>query len=227
MAPKDPTLPDAHRSGFPNVRRALESWLDNDVPAPEELETLRQILNAAPDETPPPHLLLQLRKNVARTPQQRRLPRWFAFAWGAVLTLACLLVLWGIWRPSVTLQWQTSGNHDAWQSFQVYRAPLGTEDYHLIATLPVRVTRPQAVYSYTDRSALPGVDYAYRVEGLNDTGSVAVSQVMVYRGMDTLLQVGSLVLFSLSLGLLGVSLLPHGLPGHPREPQNEQVHTRR
>lgn len=182
------------------------------LPDAAHLEALRRALESEA-AAPPPTLLQNLRDRVLRTPQLRRLPRWVIFGWGAVLVLACLLILWSIWRPAVTLEWQAPGS--GWQAFRVYRAPAGTENYHLVAELPVTVSPPDAVYTFADRSAIPGVDYAYRVEGVKASGTLGLSEPVIHQGTDTLLQVGALVLFSLSLGLLGVSLLPRGIPGRP------------
>ncbi len=157
---------------------------------------------------PPGRVLARLRAEARSRPQQRPLPWWWQAAWGTVLTVAVSLILWGVWLPGAALQWQASGN--AWQTFRIYRAPVGTGDFSLVAEIPAEHSgRP---YLFRDTFVWPGVSYVYRVEGITRQGRIALSRTVVHPGRSSLVQAGSILLFGLGLGLLGVAFLPQGIP---------------
>ncbi|HEB64543.1 MAG TPA: hypothetical protein ENJ02_03265 [Chloroflexi bacterium] len=168
----------------------------------------REAVQSQPQARPPVRVLARLRAEVRSVPQQRPLPWWWQAAWGLLLTAAVSLLLWGVWFPGATLQWQAPG--EAWTSFRIYRAPAGTSDFSLLAELPVE--QRGDVYRYRDASSWPGVSYTYRVEGVTAQGRTALSQTVTHEGRGSLVQAGSILLFSLGLGLLGVAFLPRGMP---------------
>ncbi len=169
---------------------------------------LRDALQRQPQVQPPARVLARLRAEVRAVPQQRPMPWWWQAAWGLLLTAAVSLLLWGVWLPGATLQWQAPG--EAWTSFRIYRAPAGTNDFSLVAELPVAQTGD--VYRYQDALPWPGVSYTYRVEGVTAEGRTALSQTVTHEGRESLVQAGSILLFGLGLGLLGVAFLPRGIP---------------
>ena len=173
----------------------------------------REAVQSQPQARPPARVLARLRAEVRSVPQQRPLPWWWQAAWGLLLTAAVSLLLWGVWFPGATLQWQAPG--EAWTAFRIYRAPAGTEDFSLLAELPVE--QRGEVYRYRDASPWPGVSYTYRVEGVTAQGYTVLSQTVTHEGRESLIQAGSILLFGLGLGLLGIAFLPRGIPARRLE----------
>ncbi len=196
-------------------RARVEAWLEATPQAGRDarrLRAVRQAVSGQPQAQPPARIQARVRAQAAVTPQLRPLPRWLQAAWSLTLALACALILWGAWQPGVVLQWQAPGG--AWTAFRVYRAPAGGAEFTLLDELPVR--QDAAAYRYTDSRLFPGEEYVYRVEGVTAAGNVVLSETVRGDGAEVLPQVVSIALFSLGLGLLGMLMLPGGVPAARR-----------
>jgi hypothetical protein len=74
--------------------------------------------------------------------------------------------------------------------FRVYRAEVDageaaeTAQFELLDELPASEQARQ--YTFTDFRLLPGQNYVYRVEGLNEAGQPAASQTISGQGIDAL-----------------------------------------
>ena len=192
------------------TRARVETWLrahPEEAARLRRLHALKQVVQAEPQPAPPGDVLPSLRARVRRAPQLRPVPRWLQVLWGMALALACALLLWGAWHPGIRLQWRASG--EAWTAFRVYRAPAGTTDFRLLAELPV--SDSATVYRYTDSRVWPGKDYVYRVEAVTARGNVVLSDVVQGNSGVFATQAGSILLFSLGVGLLGWLFLPQGV----------------
>jgi hypothetical protein len=62
------------------------------------------------------------------------------------------------------------------QSFKVYRAQLGSEDYQVIRE--IAASPGIQTYQFVDGWMLPGTAYAYRVEGIGQEGPLAFSKIV-------------------------------------------------
>jgi hypothetical protein len=86
------------------------------------------------------------------------------------------------------LQWSVEG--EGAQGFHVYRATVEpgrtaeASDFVLLDEVPVRSGKE--AYSFTDVRLLPGQEYVYRVEVLNQQGWPAASQTVTGRSADAL-----------------------------------------
>ena len=89
-----------------------------------------------------------------------------------------------------------------------YRAPINPESsapsqpFRLLDELQADETA--AAYQFTDWLPLPGQNYVYRVEALDQSGQPTASQSVVGRGLDAL--AGQLLMLA-ALGLLLVSMV--------------------
>ena len=190
---------------------AVEKALKQDPEARTELESWQMLQSVVTDQTSlePNRMLRQkILANVRVRTRQGRL----AYArsstvlnlmMGAGLTIAFLLLLWGTIRPGIILQWSVSGG--PLTSFEIYRAPLGSQDYQLVRS--VTAQSDQVDYTYVDSFLVPGRTYVYRVEGLGSGGSATISQSITSDSKDVLL--GQLVILfaSLSMGISAVMLV--------------------
>ena len=102
-------------------------------------------------------------------------------------------------QPGVALQWTVEG--DGVAAFKVYRAERGTQQFVQLAEIPVQTD--SARYRYVDGRLWPGRAYVYRVEGVGQSGEIAVSRAITSGPLAAL--PGQLAILFTSL-VLGFSL---------------------
>jgi hypothetical protein len=174
-------------------RLVLKLWLDRDPAAREQLgqfEALRQEMRRQPQEQPSAEVFLKIQATIAEEAQLARAPRRLIVIWAAVIViaLATLLLIWQALPPGISLEWSVEGQLPT--AFRVYRAPI-TQDspapsrpFTLLDELQANETA--AAYQFTDWLPLPGQDYVYRVEALDQSGQPTASQTVIGRGIDAL-----------------------------------------
>ena len=91
------------------------------------------------------------------------------------LSMVILVLLWTIIRPGITLHWSTLGYQVT--TFRIYRSEIHIKEYQLIDELPVDSATSE--YAYVDLFIWPFEDYIYYVEGMDKTGSMGSSQVII------------------------------------------------
>ncbi len=98
------------------------------------------------------------------------------------------MLVWQAVPPGISLEWSVEGALP--QAFRVYRAPVSADS--LAPSQPftlldeLQANEAAAAYQFTDRLPLPGQDYVYRVEALDQTGDPVASQVILSRWVDAL-----------------------------------------
>jgi len=174
-------------------RLLLKLWLDSDAAAREQLgqiEALRQEIRRQPQELPSAEVFLKIQSAIAEEAQLAQAPRRPIVVWAAVVVtaLAALLLVWQALPPGISLEWSVQGQLPT--AFRIYRAPI-TQDspapnrpFTLLDELQANKT--EAAYQFTDWLPLPGQDYVYRVEALDQLGQPTASQMVIGRGVDVL-----------------------------------------
>jgi len=120
--------------------------------------------------TPPSFVRALVLDEISKTPLRSFRHQWA----GAVLGLIILAILWGIVQPGIVLQW-TWENGDL-QTFQVYRASEGSQDFSLIREIPTQETSSN--YTYVDPLLVPGLNYSYQIIGIDSQGDSIFSQIV-------------------------------------------------
>jgi len=196
-------------------RQAVLAWLDNDPDGQVELEkwkTVKKCVAEQPLVSPPPALeqrILTQARTTTQLPINLSNRRWLVATYlsGLALTLGIFVLLWLVIRPGIVLAWTV---HDGdLSTYRLYRAPLGTQEYELLAQVPARPSVQQ--YTYIDALLLPGQAYNYLVEGVGQTGQSATSEIVRGNGSDILPAQISLLLSSIIIGF-GVVTLFHLVP---------------
>jgi len=181
-------------------RIVVERWLRRSSEARARLAGWRRLRQAVADQelrTPSPSTWRRVMTRV-REPDaarlQRRMPLGLTWAWGTVLTLAVLIMLWVVIQPGIVLQWSVSDGPPV--AFRVYRAPVGSADFSLLHEEPARPDVQR--YTYVDARPWPVRTYVYRVEGVRRSGqSSALSPAVTASALDAL--PGQLALLCTSL----------------------------
>ena len=205
----------------PSEKQMVEEWLLQDPSAQAELAELRRMRQDIKNRPQIPTPAGSFYGVTARIQAKPRLPwwavsRWVSLSMGTVLTLAILIILWMVVRPGVVLQWSVS--ESSLSTFRIYRAPMGSQDYKLLSEVPLEENVLQ--YSFVDAWLVPGQDYVYRVEGVEQGQFLAVSQSIVTSSMVALPGQLAILFTSLVLGYTGLTLiraiplfLPNQKPG--------------
>ncbi|MDX1616728.1 MAG: hypothetical protein R3300_20645 [Candidatus Promineifilaceae bacterium] len=199
-------------------RWLVQIWLRWSSDGRAHLATHRAVRRAArrqPIADPDPELLSQIRARVLARTQPRPVPtsakrpvlarRFFVFV-ELLLVLLAVALIWQALPPGNVLQW----THNApAETFRVYRAPISEaqDNYVLVREIPAD---PQdESYQILDLQLTPGQDYIYRIEAVQPSGFLAVSDPIVASAGSTLarqlLAVLTLILVAL---LLYASLRP-------------------
>ena len=194
-------------------RQRVEAWLEMHPELRSEVnfwEQLQASLQSQPQVAPGQEVWQGLSRRLAL--HQRQVKR-SAISILAGLALAgfSLVILWLTIRPGVLLQWTVSGTDLL--TYQVYRAPAGSQDFVLLGE--VHGTPGVSQYSYLDALFLPGQSYVYRVEGVSPSGSAVVSQGVVSQSLAALPGQLAILLASLLVGYLAASLARNWGGGRP------------
>ena len=114
------------------------------------------------------------------------------------LALSVFILLWLVVQPGMELEWSTRDN--GVNAFRIYRAPAGSEEFILVGELPAE--QGAARYSYVDSLLLPGQEFTYVVEGIQNDGRLATSEPL--QGSSLAALPGQLALFLTSILLAWV-----------------------
>jgi hypothetical protein len=186
----------------------VERWLDETPQAGVELnhwKILRDEVAGQKPLSPSPELLPKILTLIHRQAEVKPLvlAPWLSWTLEAALTLLVLLVLWISVRPGLALEWVVTDNSLA--NFRVYRAPLGSDSFALIAQ--VSAQSGTLTYRFVDAMLTPGRSYVYRVEGVGSDEVIAVSQSVVSHPLAALPGLLAILFISLILGYCGMTLL--------------------
>ena len=194
-------------------REAVEAYLRHnpeEVQALDGLRMVRDAVRARPSARPSPDVPQAVLKRV-RSPGMpetaARRTGWRAWVVGGALSLATLLLLWSLVRPGIVLRWKVVDG--SLQAFRVYRAASGVDDFSLVEELPAQAEVDE--YTFIDTRLLPGQEFTYMVEGLDQAGRPALSQMVTGNSLTLLPVQLALVFASLVLGY-AVTLLTRRLP---------------
>jgi len=170
----------------------------------KNLNYLKQVVSQQPVETPPVLTRTQLLTAVSgeREAGGRRRSAVNWAAWGA-MSIAILVLLWGIVKPGIVLQWNWQ-NGDV-TTFEVYRAPEGSDEFTLVSQIPTQEAYTE--YTFVDPKLVPGETYTYRIEGVTSSGQSKFTQAVTDNASSAL--PGQLALLVASLGLAyGILIAP-------------------
>lgn len=193
-------------------RLLLGLWLEHDAAAREQLariEALRQEIRRQPQELPSAEVFIKIQATIAEEIQPAKGPARPVAVWAAAvvaIALVTLLLVWQALPPGISLEWSVQGDSPA--AFRVYRAPMAVDSpapsqpFTLLDEL--QANEAAAAYRFTDWLPLPGQEYVYRVEALDQSGQPTASQTVIGRGVDAL--AGQLLTLA-ALGLLIASLV--------------------
>jgi hypothetical protein len=187
----------------PLQRKLVQLWLKRDEQARIQADNLQQLQSAGrrqPHLNPPPAVLHQIQSRIHTLPHNQpvlhppvRAAVRLSFSTPVLLLslVAFVLTLSLVWQtlpPGIVLQWSVEG--EAAQGFHVYRATVEPgrtaepSSFILLDEVPARSN--QAAYTFTDVRLLPGQEYVYRVDVLDQQGQPAASQTVFGRSADAL-----------------------------------------
>jgi hypothetical protein len=186
----------------PLQRKVVEQWLARNDQARATAETLQNLQTAVrrqPRRTPPPAVLgrvqaeIDSRRHAPAGRQTLAHPHLRPSLGFPILVLSLVTiilaaaVMWQALPPGIVLKWSVEGN--APEAFRVYRAEIESGEvaaaqFELLEEMPA--TAQDRSYTFTDFRLLPGQNYVYRVEGLNESGQPAASQTIIGQAEDAL-----------------------------------------
>lgn len=159
--------------------------LRKDAETQIKLTNWQMIADALINQTeavPSPNVRKQLLKRIQQEKRQKKLQTQltpqaqiqlvFSFFF---VTLAVFLSLWYIIQPGIMLEWSVT-SADETNTYHVYRSLDGSSNFELVGELTAKPGL--AEYSYVDIWLLPGRTFTYFVEGINQQGQIASSQVV-------------------------------------------------
>jgi len=186
-------LPEYANNTLSPVKRWIFAWwLKRNATVCAELQSLEHLREAAqsqPIHAPSAEVFRQIQAGVhvsaklrvTTTPTEPAF--WRAWIGGMTLVFLSLILLWNVLPPGVVLQWTAHGGEPI--AFRVYRATTSdeTEDFELVQEISAA---PDArVYTFRDFLLLPGREYVYRVEVIDQNG-LSTSQTIMSDAMEAL-----------------------------------------
>ena len=192
----------------PGKRQAVEAWLREHPEVQVELATwsiVRTALVKRETLSPPDGTLQGI---FSRLSHPKRLFAWRVSLWlprsfGVAMMLLVIFALWLSVRPGVVLDWKVSGELPS--TFRVYRAVDGSASFRLIREIEAEPGVDQ--YRYVDSLLLPGLDYSYRVEGVHQGGTLAVSEAIRSSSLSVLFAHFAILLISTMIGYAVILLV--------------------
>lgn len=191
-------------------RNAVERGRDQSPGLASELaawQRLHTAVRAQPEQRVAPgvwqRVLAEVRSSCSTGRQMVARP-WIAWAWGGVLALTVMLLLWGSIQPGIVLRW--SVDNVPLTAFRVYRAAAGSTDFELVQEVPAEADAQQ--YTYVDPLLVPGRTYVYRVEGVGPGSQSVFSQAVVASAIEALPGQLAILLIGLAGGYVTVFLMP-------------------
>jgi hypothetical protein len=202
-------------------KQAVEAGLRLDPDAGGELPNwhrVQETLTSLPAERPSPEVWQRVAARVQAASVPSRLPVLPRLAWGIGLAAAVLFLLWVIIQPGIELQWSVDGETAA--GFRIYRAPVGTAEFGLLAEVqPGQDTASgdmagfqSTSYVYMDSLPLPGQKYTYLVQAIDRDGQPVASRTIVADGWQALPAQMAIILTSLLVGFGAVLLVGQRMP---------------
>ncbi len=111
------------------------------------------------------------------------------------MTVLFFSLLWLLIQPGNQLQWSVSGSEAV--VFRVYRAPAGETNFILVDELTA--TPAQESYQFADPLLIPGQNFSYAIESIDQFGNTSVSQVASSNSMMVLASQIAILLTSIFL----------------------------
>lgn len=192
-------------------RQVLKVWLSRDPEARErlrQLEALQVDIGRQPQVEPSTNVYRYLQAAIAQEAKPVARPARPTVAWVAaiVIALASLVLVWQARPPGISLEWSVQGELP--NAFRVYRAPVAPDSVApsqpFILLDEIEADEATAAYRFTDWLSLPGQNYVYLVEALDQSGQPTASQTVIGRGLNAL--TGQLFTLAV-LGLLLTSVV--------------------
>lgn len=185
-------------------REEVERWLAGEPGAAEDLaswQRLHAAVQSLPLQEPPAPLRGRVLAQVAGSGVPR-VPQVRSWALGVALSLVVLLLLWGVARPGIVLQWEVHARTVT--AFRIYRAPAGSGEFELLREVEARPEERE--YTYVDLRSVPVQTYVYRVEGVGAAGQLLRSAAVTISGQEALPAQVAVILVSLAAGWGGIVL---------------------
>lgn len=182
----------------------VEDWLHSSPDAAQEFETWKSIQKAVmaqPVIEPSYKVWSSIQNKLSAN--QKTWREWVQPVFlGSLFAVLILSFLWILIRPGYTLQW--SAQATGAQQFDIYRAPAGSNEFILLASVDAQGANQE--YRYVDSMAIPGRTYVYRVEGTGVEGLTAISQPLTSDPLTALPGQLAVVFSSLILSIVLVQL---------------------
>lgn len=156
--------------------QSVEAWLQGDPGAGIHQNSIKQIarvINSQETITPSQHVRARILSDIQQPTRSRiNTSQW---VWGIPLVVLFFALLWLMIQPGNQLQWSVQGSDAA--AFRVYRAPIGQSDFEFIEELPASPS--QEIYHFADPLILPGQNYHYAIETVDQSGNTSISRVVI------------------------------------------------
>lgn len=186
---------ERQRDRLPEIAARLAEW-----------QELYAAVRTQPEQKPASpvwrHTMARVRSLYSTGRQVDALPR-PTWAWGGVLALAIIVLLWGSIRPGIVLRW--SVDNVPVSAFRVYRAAAGSSDFELVHEIAAKADAQQ--YTYVDPLPVPGQTYVYRVESVGPGSQSTFSRAVVASAIEALPGQLAILLTGLIGGYGAVSLI--------------------
>jgi hypothetical protein len=188
----------------------LSWWLKFDPSAHAELKSfqhLRDAVNSQPLTAPSSGVYHRIQVGIqasSNSSPKSESGFWVAWAGGMTLIFLSIILLWNVLPPGITLQWSVQGGQPA--KHRVYRAEAtrGNENFELVYEIPA--ASDTHIYTFKDILLIPGKEYVYRIEVVDQNGLSSDSQTVKSNALEAL--PGQLALLaSLIITVYGVSLV--------------------
>lgn len=170
--------------------------------------SLQAIVSSQEELLPSPSVKQHIMAEI-RQPAQSWLEPAFRWATSVAMAFLVMLVLWSIVQPGAVLAWQSPQEVTF---FRVYRAPAGSASYELLREIETQQEVTQ--YTFLDPLLIPGKDYQYRIEGLQEGGELAFQETVLGNTAQVLPAQLAIMLSSLMLTLSMLSLVNRDFPNH-------------
>ena len=174
----------------PLKRRFLDRWLARDAELQDELNglsDLRSVMRSQTVVAPDTSVWLGIKAATAGAREQPRIAWRPSLVWPIVIVAlaAAAILLWRALPPGLEISWSLDG--PAPQTFKVYRAPVDSssgDEFSLIGELPAQTGVDQ--YDYTDLRLVPGQQFLYQVEAIDDSGNTVTSRALAGNSLEAL-----------------------------------------
>ena len=183
---------------------SVEFWLQSDSEADAYHDSVQQLASVIGTQEliKPSHQVRAKIVNSIQQPAQQRngFSQWI---WGVPLATLIFALLWLMIQPGNQLQWSVSGSNVA--AFRVYRAPVGDTTFEFVEELPADPA--QQSYQFADPLMIPGLNYNYAIETIDQFGNTSISQVAASNSMMVFAAQFAILLtsFFLAFGMITIA----------------------